>query len=106
MGTSLGPTLSNIFMGFIERKVISKYKVIYFKYADDCFTLGKNKKEIDELFSAFNKTHASITFTSQKENNDELAFLDVLVKRHKNQFLTSLNRKQFYWKRFNLSFIL
>ena len=41
-----------------------------------------------------NKTHSSIKFTSEKENKDELAFLDVLVKRHKNQFLTTVYRKK------------
>ena len=36
MGSQLGPTLANIFMGFIKRKVISNYKVTYFRYVDDC----------------------------------------------------------------------
>ena len=94
MGSPLGPTLSNIFMGFIERKVISKYKVTYYRYVDDCFVLGKDEEEIDELFNVLNKTHSSIKFTSEKENKDELAFLDVLVKRHKNQFLTTVYRKK------------
>ena len=94
MGSPLGPTLANIFMGFIERKVISNYKMTYFRYFDDCFVLGENEENIDEIFSVFNKTHSSITFTIEKENNDELAFLDVLVKRQKNQFLTSVYRKQ------------
>ena len=67
----------------------------YFRYVDDCFFFWeKNKKEIDELFSVFNKTNSSITFTSEKEKNDELAFLDVLVRRHKNHFLTSVYRKK------------
>ena len=47
-------------------------------------------------FLVLNKTHLSITFTSEKENNDELAFLDVLVKQHKNQFLTPVYRKKTY----------
>ena len=32
MGSPLGSTLSNIFIGFIERKMISKYKMTYFRY--------------------------------------------------------------------------
>ena len=54
----------------------------------------KNEKDIDQLLSVFIKAHSSITFTVEKENNDELAFLDVLVKRQKNQFLTSVYKKQ------------
>ena len=80
-----------LFMGFIKRKVISNYKVTYFSYVDDCFVLGENEKDIDELFSVFNKTHSSITFTVEKENYDELAFLDVLVKRQKKHFLCKNN---------------
>ena len=57
MGSPLEPTLSNIFMGFVERKVISNYKVTYCRYVDDCFVLGESEKDIDDLFSVFNKTH-------------------------------------------------
>ena len=81
-------------MGFLERKVISNYKVTYFRYGDDCFVLGIIEKDIDEFISVFNKTHSSVTFTVEKENNDELSFLDVRVKRQNNQFLTSVYRKQ------------
>ena len=62
-------------MGFLERKVICNYKVTYFRYGNDCFVLGIIEKDIDELISVFNKTHSSVTFTVEKENNDELAFL-------------------------------
>ena len=81
-------------MGFIKRNVIYNYKVTKFWYVDDCFVSGENEKAIDDFFSVFNKTHSSITFTLEKENNDELAFLDLLVKRQNNQFLTSVYRKQ------------
>ena len=94
MGSPLGPTLSNIFMGFIEKKVISKYKVTYFRYVDDCFVLGEDEKDIDELFCVLNKAHSSIKFTLEKENNNELPFLDVLVKRHNHKFLTTVFRKE------------
>ena len=35
-----------------------------------------------------------IKFTIEKENNDELAFLDVQIKRKENWFLTSVYRKK------------
>ena len=40
MGSPLGPTLANIFMGFIEAKIIPsfKYKLRYFRYVDDCIS--------------------------------------------------------------------
>ena len=39
----------------METKVISMYKVTCLRYVDDCFVLGKDEKEIDELFSVLNK---------------------------------------------------
>ena len=38
--------------------------------------------------------HEAINFTIEIGNNDELAFLDVQVKRKENRFLTSVYRKK------------
>ena len=60
----------------------------------------KKNEKIDKLFSVLNKTHS---FSSEKKNNGKLAFLDVLVKRHQNQFLTSVYFiENFYYKIFKL----
>ena len=53
MGSPLGPTLANIYISFLDKKVISDYMVTYFRYVDDCFVSGKNEKEIDKFFSVF-----------------------------------------------------
>ena len=67
-------------MGFIERKIISKYKLTSSRYIDNCFVLGKHLKNTDELFCVLNETHLSTKFTSEKKNNNVLSLLDVLVK--------------------------
>ena len=43
-----------------------------------------------------NYAHEDINFTIEKENNDELAFLEVQVKQkeNKNKFLISVYRKK------------
>ena len=81
MGSPLGPTLANIFMGYIELKVIPtfKNKLVYLRYVDDCFVLVRREKIMDEFFNVLNNAHEAINFTIEKEKNDELAFLDVLV---------------------------
>ena len=83
-------------MGYIESKIISTFKdkIVYFRYVDDCFLLVKSEKIMDECFNIFNNAHNSISFTIEKEVNNELAFLDVLVKRDNNRFLTSVYRKK------------
>ena len=86
MGLPLGPTLANIFMGFIEAKIFTsfKYKLQYFRYVDDCFVLAENEEVVDELFTVLNEVHNAIKFTVEKEMNNEIAFLDILIKRHNN----------------------
>ena len=96
MGSPLGPTLANIFMGYVESKIIRKFKhkLVYFRYVDDCFVLVKNEMLMEKFFDILNNAHSSIKFTMEKENNNELAYLDVIIKRKNNRFLTSVFRKK------------
>ena len=49
---------------------------------------------MDKFFNILNNAHDSINFTIEKENNDELAFLDVQIEWIENRFLTSVYRKK------------
>ena len=49
---------------------------------------------MDKFFNVLNNAHKAIYFTIEKEKNDELAFLDVLIKRKENRFLTTVYRKK------------
>ena len=49
---------------------------------------------MNEFFNILNTAHNSISFTMEKENNNEFAFLDVQVKREENIFLTIVYRKK------------
>ena len=49
---------------------------------------------MDEVFNILNNAHFSISFTMEKENNDELAFLYVQVNQKENTFLTLVDRKK------------
>ena len=68
MGLPLGPTLANIFMGFIEAKIFPnfKHKLQYFRYVDDCFVLAENEEVVNELFTVLNEVHNAIKFTVEK----------------------------------------
>ena len=51
------------------------------------------KEELLKLFlDYFNSYHENIKFTSEKETNNKLSFLDIEISRDKNQFLTSVYR--------------
>ena len=96
MGSPLGPTLANVFMGCIGLKVVPAFKnsLLYLRYVDDCFVLVRNEKIMDNFFNVLNNAHDSINFTIEKEKNYELAFLDVQIKQKENRFLTSVQRKK------------
>ena len=49
-----------------------------------------------EFFNILNNAHNSISFKMEKENNNELAFLDVQIKRDESGFLTSVYRKKHF----------
>ena len=36
MGSPLGPTLSNIYVGYLEYKIILEVQCKYYRYVDDC----------------------------------------------------------------------
>ena len=76
MGSPLGPTLANIFMGYIELKVVPAFKnsFLYLRYVDDCFVLLRNEKIMDEVFNILNNAHTSISFTIEKKTIMELHF--------------------------------
>ena len=65
------------------------------RYVEDCFILFRNNQECENMFSKFNTLYKAISFTVDPEDDDNtLAFLDVLVKRKQSKFITSIFRKK------------
>ena len=95
MGSSLGPILANIFVGFQERRMFDRFPkpFIYLPYVDDTFVSFRSRSDTLPFFDILNQLHSSLTFTIEEENNGQLPFLDVLVERHDSSFLTSVYRK-------------
>ena len=98
MGSPLGPTLANIFLGYNEEKWLancpSDFKPVYYRrYVDDIFLLFNNMKCLDEFKRYMNNQHPNMNFTSESELDNALAFLDVYVRREGNGFVTSVYRK-------------
>ena len=95
MGSSLGPTLANIFVGFYKSKLFDKISKpqIYYRYVDDTFALFQDEVDSETFLTNLNSLHTSLKFTSEKEINQSLPFLDVLVTKSTNNFTTSVYRK-------------
>ena len=95
MGSPLGPILANIFVGFHEEQLFrsSKSPVLYLRYVDDTFALFDSREEGDEFLQKLNNLHPFLKFTREDEADGKLSFLDVLIERKDNSFITSVYRK-------------
>ena len=95
MGSPLGPILANIFVGYYETQLFNGIQrpSTYFRYVDDTFVIVKDLDEKKRLQDHLNNMHPSLTFTSEVEDNNKLAFLDVLVSRNNTRFVTTVYRK-------------
>ena len=98
MGSPLGPTLANIFLGHNERQWLmdcpTKFKPTYYRrYVDDIFVLFNDKSHLEQFKTYFNAQHPNMNFTSEIEIDNALAFLDVHVIRDLTSFNTSVYRK-------------
>ena len=100
MGSPLAPVLADIFMIHLENKVMTKLKeagvLCYKRYVDDTFVIIHKNAKINNITKILNSFHKDIQFTSVEEQNNELPFLDVLVRRTNKTFVTSVYRKPTY----------
>ena len=86
MGSPLGPTLANIFLCHWEeiwiKKCPEQFRPKYYnRFMDDTFLLFSSRENVLKFHKYINSRHKNMGFTFEVEENDSLAFLDVLVTR-------------------------
>ena len=101
MGSPLGPTLANAFMCHMESEWLSKcppdFKPLFYRrYVDDTFLIFKSSSHIELFLTYLNSRHQNIKFTCDNEQNSQLPFLDLCIKRSDKTFSTSIYRKPTY----------
>ena len=99
MGSPLGPTLANIFLGFHEQNWLTNCPVefkprYYARYVDDIFLLFRKSDDLEKFKAYMNDRHPNMHFTSETEDKNTLPFLDTNVIRDDDNFLTSVYRKK------------
>ncbi|KFD47209.1 hypothetical protein M513_11916 [Trichuris suis] len=98
MGSPLSPVLAEVFMEHLEEKAFTSISTsdapIFFKrYVDDIFaitTVGKEETFLEHLNSLY---PTKIKLTMEKEVDNKLPFLDVLVIKQGNNLKTTVYRK-------------
>ena len=80
MGSPLGCTLANFFLGHLETVIFkqpsSSHPKMYLRYVDDVFAVFDDEKKCDSFLSILNTQHKNLQFTVEKSAHT-LQFLDV-----------------------------
>ena len=96
MGNPLSPVLSNLYMEFFEKKILSSIiprNVVWFRYVDDIICVWPGNEDVNNFFDRLNQLVPSIKFTMEMEKDGCLPFLDVFIRRKSNVFKYSVYRK-------------
>ena len=100
MGSPLAPILANLFMGFHEKEWIEQYtgrqSSYYRRYVDDIFAIFDCEDDANNFFTYLNSKHPNIKFTIEREVNNTIAFLDVLLNNTDSKLHTSVYHKKTY----------
>ena len=98
MDSLLSPSLANAFLCFHEQIWLNDcpedFKPVYYRrYADDIFALFRSPGHLEKFTNYLNSKLKNINFTYEKEINNSLPFLDILISRSENGFKTSVYHK-------------
>ena len=97
MGSPLGPLLADVFMSKLENKILQQTIAsfaVYKRYVDDILCVCADDVNLNDTLSVFNNAHPNIRFTYEKEEGEQISFLDVhLSKREDGSLQRSVHRK-------------
>ena len=92
IGSPLSPVLANIYMEYFEEMALGSTSLkpsMWLRYVDDTFILWPHQEDVQILLDQVNLIQPSIQFTTEKEQDNKIPFLDVLVTRTEQGFRSS-----------------
>ena len=97
MGTTMGPSYANLFVGYIEHQFFNQYNGpkpdLYRRYIDDCVgATSSTREELNQFITAANSFYPALKYTWEICDTS-LAFLDIKVSVEGNGLYTSLHYK-------------
>ena len=107
MGSPLDPVLANLFMGHHEQHWLIQKEALpvlfYKRYIDDIFCIFKTSEQADKFLYFLNTRYKNIKFTIEKEQDQKLPFLDVLItKTNNNRITKKLQKVNRHWSSYKL----
>uniref|UniRef100_A0A7I4Y5W9 Reverse transcriptase domain-containing protein n=1 Tax=Haemonchus contortus TaxID=6289 RepID=A0A7I4Y5W9_HAECO len=80
MGQRLAPVLAIAFMSRIEKPVLDRGPILYYRYIDDCLIICSTQEEMDNCYDLLNEQSQNINFTREKPVEDWLPFFNIQVQ--------------------------
>ena len=98
MRPPLDPVLANAFLCFHEQiwlnECLDEFKPIYYRrYVEDISVLFLSLDHLEKIKNYLNSKRRNIRFTCEKQNNNSMPLLDILMKRASNGFITTVYHK-------------
>ena len=97
MGGPLSPLLANIYVEYVENLAIETYFLkpkFWGRYMDDILVIWNyGESEIEGFLEHLNNLGGELIFTIEKETENKLPFLDILIHRNNNELAFSIYRK-------------
>ena len=93
MGSPLSPLLANIYMEYFEEMALGSTSLkpsMRLRYVNDTFILWPHQEDVQILLDHENSIQPSKQFTMEKELDNKLPFLNVLVTRTEQGFRSSM----------------
>ena len=67
---------------------------MYGRYVDDIISSFNTESNADKFYEILNKHHTNIKFTFEKQQNNQISFLDILIKYNGKNFSATIFVKQ------------
>ena len=96
MGSPLGPSLANFFLGHLEKKLFCNIDInpkLYVRYVDDVFAVFDKNVPFQSFLDHINNQHPNIKFTVEKSINNSLPFLNTKIQIIGDEFESCVYRK-------------
>ncbi|XP_069947723.1 uncharacterized protein [Cherax quadricarinatus] len=99
MGSSLSAVLANLYMEDLEsRRILSNIpsSVTWMRYVDDILVIVPKNLDVRGILNTINTLEPTIKFTLEEETDNQLPFLDVLLRTDENRLSFKVYRKPTY----------